>query len=198
MKKPSVEEIDALLPQTQCRLCEFDGCKPYAKAIASREAPLNRCLPGGVAVLQQLGQLMQQDITSDIDAMRRKTKASTRVQIDESMCIGCTKCMDVCPTDAILGSGKKMHTVIAQACTGCELCLPPCPVDCIEILPNHAITQEQSNDWRIRYEQKNKRLKRLQSENNDRYQQKLKPDIDERKRAMMAALERVQKKKSHE
>jgi electron transport complex protein RnfB len=193
MSRPLVEKIDALLPQTQCQLCEFDGCKPYAEAIVDGEAPLNRCQPGGIPVLTQLGELMQQDISAYVADFTLKTP--TRVVIDEASCIGCTKCIDVCPTDAILGSGKKMHTVITDACTGCELCLPPCPVDCIDILPTSLITADQSTDWRQRHETKKARLERLQAESNNRYQQKLKPDLADRKQAMADALARAQQKK---
>lgn len=194
MSKPSVEQINALLPQTQCQLCEFDGCKPYAEAMANGEVPFNRCQPGGIPVLRELGLLLGQDISDYLADFQ--SKAPTRVIIDEATCIGCTKCIDACPTDAILGSGKKMHTVITDACTGCELCLPPCPVDCIDILPTTDITPEQSVMWRRRHEAKKSRVARLQTEDNQRYRQKLKPDLDERKQAMAAAMARMQKKKS--
>lgn len=192
MSKPSIEQINALLPQTQCQLCQFDGCKPYAEAMATGEAPINRCQPGGIAVLNQLGQLFKQDVNAFLPNFQ--TKTPTRVMIDENACIGCTKCIDVCPTDAILGSGKKMHTVIADACTGCELCLPPCPVDCIAILPANEITPEQSTRWRQRFEAKTKRIARQQAECDARHQQKLKLDLDQRKQAIAAAMARKQKK----
>lgn len=200
MPKATVEQIDALLPQTQCQLCEFDGCKPYAEAMMHGEAPINRCLPGGIPVLQQLADLLQQDASSYLDEMKRNTKSPTQVVIREDICIGCTKCIDACPTDAILGSGKKMHTVIADACTGCELCLPPCPVDCIDILPTPAITPDQSKLWRQRHEDKKQRLQRLQQEEEDRYQKKLvtgtrEQSVADRQKAMAAALARVKNKK---
>lgn len=196
----TIEQIDALLPQTQCQLCEFDGCKPYAAAIANKEAPINRCLPGGVAVLQQLADLLQQDPSPYLKEMELKTKSPTQVVIREEICIGCTKCIDACPTDAILGSGKKMHTVIADLCTGCELCLPPCPVDCIDILPARAITSNQSILWRTRHEEKKQRLLRLEEEAEDRYQKKLssgnnQTSVIDRQKAMATALERVKNKK---
>jgi electron transport complex protein RnfB len=194
MNKISVDQIDALLPQTQCQLCEFNGCRPYAEAIAHENAPLNRCLPGGIAVLQNLGELMQQDMTPHIKNFN--TKAPTVVVIDEATCIGCTKCIDACPTDAILGSGKKMHTVITDACTGCELCIPPCPVNCIEILPAASITPEKSIRWRIRHERKKERLLRIKKESEHKHQTQLKPDLADRKKAIEEALARVQKKKN--
>lgn len=196
MSTPSVDDIDALLPQTQCQLCEFDGCRPYAEAIVNDGEKLDRCLPGGVAVLKELGALMQQDISDHIAELEAKTKAPTLLHIDEATCIGCTKCIDACPTDAILGSGKKMHTIIADACTGCELCIPPCPVDCIEILPADPITPEQSVRWRQRHERKKQRLQRLVQEGEKKHRDKLKPDLSDRKKAMEAALERVKNKKN--
>jgi Na+-translocating ferredoxin:NAD+ oxidoreductase subunit B len=196
----SIDKLDAVLPQTQCQLCEYDGCRPYAEAIIHEGAPLNKCLPGGIPVMEQLGELMQQDISTHIEELRNKTKEPTRVVIDEATCIGCTKCIDACPTDAILGAGKKMHTVITDACTGCELCLPPCPVDCIDIVPTQPITQEQSDDWRQRHEQKKDRVQRLKIQAEVKYQNKLKTgtreqSIADRKDAMAAALARIQKKK---
>ena len=194
MSKPSVEQINALLPQTQCQLCEFKGCRPYAEAIIHENAPLNRCLPGGIPVLKKLGEGMQQDITAHIKDF--KTKAPTVVVIDEATCIGCTKCIDACPTDAILGAGKKMHTVITDACTGCELCIPPCPVNCIEILPATAITPEKSIAWRMRYERKKERLARLKKESERKHQTQLKPNLVDRKKAIAEALARAQQKKN--
>ena len=194
MSKPSVEQINALLPQTQCQLCEFKGCRPYAEAIIRENAPLNRCLPGGIPVLKKLGEGMQQDITAHIKDF--KTKAPTVVVIDEATCIGCTKCIDACPTDAILGAGKKMHTVITDACTGCELCIPPCPVNCIEILPATAITPEKSIAWRMRYERKKERLARLKKESERKHQTQLKPNLVDRKKAIAEALARAQQKKN--
>lgn len=196
MSMSKTDQLDAALPQTQCQLCEFDGCRPYAEAIINKAAPLDRCLPGGIPVLKALGEIMQQDISAHIEELRAKTKEPTLVVIDEATCIGCTKCIDACPTDAILGSGKKMHTIITDACTGCELCIPPCPVDCIDIIPNSPITPEQSSDWRIRHEAKKERLLRLKKESDMHYQTKLKPDLTDRKQAMKDAMARMMKKKS--
>ena len=200
----SVDAIDALLPQTQCQLCEFDGCRPYAQAILQKEAPINRCLPGGVDVLRQLAALTGDDPAPFEAELIAKTKAPTRVLIDESICIGCTKCIDACPTDAIIGSGKRMHTVIMDACTGCELCLPPCPIDCIDIIPASPITDAQSSDWRVRHEARNQRLnddkiKAAEAEAN--YQKNVikgshEQSVTDRQSVMQEALARMQKKKS--
>ena len=123
----SIQEIDALLPQTQCGECGFPGCLPYAQALAAGVASLDRCPPGGEQTVRALGQLLQQDVTDLIQSMR--TRAPTVAVIREAECIGCTKCIQVCPVDAIIGAGKLMHTVLADECTGCGLCVEPCPVD---------------------------------------------------------------------
>ncbi|HEX2549672.1 MAG TPA: RnfABCDGE type electron transport complex subunit B, partial [Gammaproteobacteria bacterium] len=133
MSKPSAIEIDALLPQTQCGLCGFKGCMPYAKALVENNAPINLCPPGGVQGLIALAEKLQLDPTPYIAEMQQKARPQLRAFIREAECIGCTKCIKACPVDAIIGSSKSMHTVILEDCTGCELCVAPCPVDCIEM-----------------------------------------------------------------
>jgi electron transport complex protein RnfB len=130
---PLVERIDRLLPQTQCGQCGFPGCKPYATAIARGEADINRCPPGGAAGVAALAELLGRE-PKPLDAERGVEKPRAVALIDEALCIGCTKCIQACPVDAIVGAPKLMHTVIAAECTGCELCLPPCPVDCIAMV----------------------------------------------------------------
>ena len=130
---PVVEQIDAILPQTQCGQCGYPGCKPYAEAIANGEAPINQCPPGGEAGIQALADLLGQEPTP-LNPENGEAKPEMLALIDESRCIGCTLCIQVCPVDAIIGSAKHMHTIIADYCTGCELCLPPCPVDCIDMV----------------------------------------------------------------
>ena len=163
-KTITVDQIDQLLPQTQCGLCDYAGCRPYAEAIAHNEAPIDRCPPGGVNTLIQLGSLVDQDPSAFIAEMKEKEKPPLIAIIREDECIGCTKCIQACPTDAILGAGKRMHTVITDACTGCELCVEPCPVDCIdmEIIPecDAAQKKQHQNDWRDRYQHRNARLHR--------------------------------------
>jgi len=127
-----IAQIDALLPQTQCRQCGYDGCKPYAAALASGEANINQCPPGGKTGVQALADLLQRPY-QPLNPAHGITKAKAVAVIDEKTCIGCTLCISACPVDAILGASKRMHTVISQECTGCELCLPPCPVDCISM-----------------------------------------------------------------
>jgi electron transport complex protein RnfB len=128
------ERIDALLPQTQCTRCGYTGCAPYAAAIASGEAAINQCPPGGAATIVALAALLDR-ATLPLNPANG-TEAPPRVAwIDESRCIGCAKCLAPCPVDAIVGAPKFLHTVLVDRCTGCELCLPPCPVDCIELRP---------------------------------------------------------------
>jgi Na+-translocating ferredoxin:NAD+ oxidoreductase subunit B len=127
--------IDALLPQTQCGLCGYNGCRPYARAIANGGADINRCPPGGDAGIRKLARLLNID-AKPLDRSRGETKPAALAVIDESRCIGCTLCIQACPVDAIIGAAKQMHTILSRQCTGCELCVPPCPVDCIDMRPN--------------------------------------------------------------
>jgi len=133
MPVASVEQINRLLPQTQCRECGYDGCLPYARALAAGEAAVNLCAPGGETVMLDIAGLLDKPPVAPA-----KTQAKALAWIDESACIGCTACIRACPVDAIMGASKLMHTVIAEECTGCSLCVAPCPVDCIHMLPNGA------------------------------------------------------------
>jgi electron transport complex protein RnfB len=140
---PIADQIDKILPQTQCGQCGFAGCRPYAEAIATGEADINRCPPGGEATIEALAELLEVE-PKPLDEECGVEKPKTLAVIDEDRCIGCTLCIQACPVDAILGSAKHMHTVIASECTGCELCLPPCPVDCIDMV----VTKQNPNTWR--------------------------------------------------
>ena len=158
------ERINDALPQTQCTRCGFPDCKAYAQAIAQDNAPINQCPPGGlegVAVLSKITGRPALPLNPDNGVEGPMTVAV----IDEAWCIGCTLCIKVCPTDAILGSNKVMHTVIEAACTGCDLCLPVCPVDCIEMVPVSkdrtgwsAWSPELAQEARQRYEARQLRL----------------------------------------
>lgn len=128
---PLVEQIDAVLPQTQCGQCGYPGCRPYAEAIAAGEADINLCPPGGETTIIALADLLGREPTP----LEGEEKPKLLAVIDEQICIGCTLCIQACPVDAILGAAKQMHTVIADECTGCELCVEPCPVDCISMEP---------------------------------------------------------------
>lgn len=129
---PIVDQINALLPQTQCGQCGYPGCKPYAEAIAGGDK-INKCPPGGEATIQALADLL--DVEAEpLDAVEGEKPVQV-AYIREAECIGCTKCIQACPVDAILGAARQMHTVITSECTGCDLCVEPCPVDCIEMRP---------------------------------------------------------------
>ena len=136
----TVSEIDALLPQTQCTRCGYPDCHAYAEAIARDETSLDRCPPGGDATLKALGALLARPV-SRLDPSVGTFTPGTVAFIEESLCIGCTKCITACPVDAIVGGPKRMHTVVEALCTGCELCLPPCPVDCIRLNPSQGVTE---------------------------------------------------------
>lgn len=132
--------IDALLPQTQCGQCGYAGCKPYAAAIADGAADINQCPPGGDAAALALSRLLGVAY-KPLNIAYGVHKPKALAAIDESICIGCTLCLQACPVDAILGAARHMHTVIAAECTGCELCIAPCPVDCISMqTPEHGAT----------------------------------------------------------
>jgi electron transport complex protein RnfB len=161
-----VEKIDALLPQTQCTQCGYEGCMPYAEAIAAGEAEINRCPPGGDAGVRALATLLSRDIIA-LDTTRGPHLPHRIAIIDEEICIGCGKCLRPCPTDAIIGTNKYMHTVIASLCTGCELCIPPCPVDCIRMEQNPDFpAMMRADDARTRYQFHQMRLARETDERN--------------------------------
>ena len=127
-----VEQINDLLPQTQCAQCGFPGCKPYAAAIISDQTAINLCPPGGQETVDKLATLLGRE-TLPLAEAETPVANSLVALIDEELCIGCTHCRDACPVDAIVGAHRFMHTILASECTGCELCLPPCPVDCISM-----------------------------------------------------------------
>jgi len=128
-----IERLDRLLPQTQCGQCGFDGCLPYAEAMARGEADIDRCPPGGDGGARALSRLLGVP-PRPYERSRGQYKPDCVVVIIEQECIGCTKCIQACPVDAIIGAAKLMHTVIPELCTGCELCLPACPVDCMNTI----------------------------------------------------------------
>lgn len=161
-----IQNIDALLPQTQCGLCGHrDGCLPYAKSIAEGEEA-NKCVPGGqpvadaLAALLKRPQLLAEESVWPIQSDGRPQRMKAIIREDE--CIGCTKCISACPVDAIVGSGKLMHSVLTDWCTGCELCLPPCPVDCIDLVDWPAVPSAEQQQYdqqqlRQRYQARNQR-----------------------------------------
>lgn len=128
---PVADQVEGLLPQTQCGQCGYPGCRPYAEAVARGDAELNRCVPGGEATVRALADLLGRDPV----ALEVEEKPPAVAVIDEQACIGCTLCLQACPVDAIVGAAKQLHGVLAAECTGCELCLSPCPVECIHMVP---------------------------------------------------------------
>jgi electron transport complex protein RnfB len=137
MRRVDAGDIDALLPQTQCTRCGYDGCLPYAQAISAGATQINRCPPGGATLIAQLATLTgREQLPLDADC---GVEAPARLAwIDPAVCIGCARCLPPCPVDAILGAQRQLHTVIDSWCTGCELCLPACPVDCIHMVERPA------------------------------------------------------------
>lgn len=208
-----VDRIDALLPQTQCTRCGYQGCRPYAEAIAQGTADINQCPPGGAPGIVKLADLLA-TLPKPLNPANGVEKPLEAAVIDEERCIGCTLCIQACPVDAILGAPKQMHGVLAGWCTGCELCVAPCPVDCIdmsELMPDAgavpAWTPANAESARQRHEKRERRLIRERQDNDARLREKalaklasfdqhkqLSPD-DQRKRAIvLAAIERAQKR----
>ncbi len=161
------DRIEDLLPQTQCTKCGYDGCRPYAEAVAAGTASYNQCPPGGAEGVARLAGLLGKPVIP-INPVNGVERPRPVAFIDESLCIGCTLCMQACPVDAIVGAPKQMHTVVTALCTGCDLCVPPCPVDCIAMIPVtgnatgwDAWTQQQADAARVRHD---RRLARLAGE----------------------------------
>ncbi len=160
----TVDSVDACLPQTQCMRCEFASCLAYAQAIVSQNVAINRCSPGGSRTLALLGALTGQRC-SQLDPAFGAYRPAKPVEIDETLCIGCTLCIKACPVDAIVGAAKAMHTVVTDECSGCDLCIPVCPVDCIKTASAkgnaHAagkgICESKSKQYRTRFLAKQKR-----------------------------------------
>jgi len=187
------QQIDALLPQTQCGQCGYAGCMPYAKAIAEKNETLNHCPPGGVKTLKALGELLQQDITSYIAEMQAQEKPLLLANIREAECIGCTKCIQACPVDAIIGAAKQLHVILTDECTGCGLCVAPCPVDCIDMITVDKLTYN-PEQARARFNVRNLRLEKIEAEKN---KTKVDSAIAEKRDYIAAAVARVKTKKKN-
>lgn len=201
-----VERIDALLPQTQCTQCGFEGCLPYAKAIADEGVAANRCPPGGQTGADQLARLLLRQ-PLPLDASRGASLPRHAARIDAQICIGCTKCITACPLDAIIGAAKRMHTVIDDLCSGCELCVPACPVDCITMAPPARLWAPADTDAaRLRHQRRAIRLVREQRDDTRRLADKAVAKLDaladeppdtttDRKRAVIeAAIRRARER----
>jgi electron transport complex protein RnfB len=196
-----VDALDALLPQTQCTKCGHGGCRPYARAIVAGHAPIDRCPPGGVAGIALLAAATGRptvplDPSCGIEGPRRIAR------IVAELCIGCTKCIQACPVDAIAGAAKRLHAVIPELCTGCDLCVAPCPVDCIEMVaPPPALagwTRADADAARARHRRRSLRLARVAREDAERLAGEARDELDAlahaphddataRKRAVIAA-----------
>jgi electron transport complex protein RnfB len=171
-----IVQIDGILPQTQCRRCGYQGCRPYAQAIVDGEADINQCPPGGEAGMRELAALLGRQFKplSPDDGVEKPKELAL---IEEEQCIGCTLCIKACPVDAIVGASRLMHTIVAALCTGCELCVPACPVDCIRMEPANAeegshpsVPRDKAaaDAARERFEFRNYRLARNQREKEQR------------------------------
>jgi len=168
------DQIENLLPQTQCTKCGYDGCRPYAEAVAAGAAGYNQCPPGGAEGVARLAALLGQPLIP-LNPANGAERPRPVALIDENLCIGCTLCIQACPVDAIVGTAKQMHTVLPALCTGCDLCVAPCPVDCIamvEATPGRsgwdAWSQQQADAARLRYQRRQQRLQREARENDAR------------------------------
>ncbi|WP_036173315.1 electron transport complex subunit RsxB [Massilia sp. 9096] len=174
MTKTLADQIEDLLPQTQCTKCGYPACRPYAEAIARGETDINRCPPGGIEGVERLARVTGRPVIP-INPANGVERPRPVAFIDEHLCIGCTLCIQACPVDAIIGAAKQMHTIVPSLCTGCDLCVPPCPVDCISMLPVTgeatgwaAWSQEQADAARARHDFRSERLKREKEENDAR------------------------------
>jgi electron transport complex protein RnfB len=208
------ERLDALLPQTQCTQCGYAGCRPYAEAIAAGAADIDQCPPGGVAGIAKLARLLGR-VPLPLNAAHGAERPLRLAVIDEALCIGCTLCIQACPVDAIVGSARRMHTVLAAACTGCDLCVPPCPMDCIAMVPvepPRAWTPADADAARMRLVARRERLRREQDEQQQRLAAKaeakldelearddlMRTQIDHKKAVVQAAIERARARREQQ
>lgn len=221
MTKTLADLIEDALPQTQCTKCGYPACRPYAEAIAAGEAEINQCPPGGHEGIERLSAITGRKVIA-LNPVNGFERPRPVAFIDESLCIGCTLCIQACPVDAILGAAKQMHTILPSLCTGCDLCVAPCPVDCIVMFPVtgdaagwDAWTQDQADAARARHDFRTARLERERRENDARLAAKAVAKMKEvtaetgnteaeiaekeRKRAIIAAaIERARQKASKE
>ncbi len=209
--KTLADQIEDLLPQTQCTKCGYASCRAYAEAIASGAAEINQCPPGGVDGIARLAKLLNKPVIS-LNPENGTERPRSVAVIDESFCIGCTLCMQACPVDAIVGAARKMHTVVPEMCTGCDLCVAPCPVDCIAMINVtgnqtgwQAWSQEQADAARKRHDLRISRLQREQDEREamladraakmrEASKNAAPADQDRKKALIQAAMERARKK----
>lgn len=174
--KTLADQIEDLLPQTQCTKCGYPACRQYALAIADGAAEINQCPPGGAEGIARLAKLLGRPVIP-LNPVNGKERPRPVALIDESLCIGCTLCIQACPVDAIIGAAKQMHTILPQLCTGCDLCVAPCPVDCIAMVEVGDVdgktgwdcwSRQQADEARARFQIRNARLQREKQENDAR------------------------------
>ncbi len=189
-------QIDHILPQTQCGLCGYKGCRPYADALANEEAAINLCPPGGIETLNAIAKLVEQDPTPYHLEMEQKQKPVMLAVIREDECIGCTKCIQACPLDAIVGAAKQMHSILDINCSGCELCIAPCPVDCIDLVALN-VSEAEKNPRRERFydlnEQHQQRMNLKAAQKSAALKTELENlslSVDDRQSAIKAAMAR--------
>lgn len=214
MTSTLADQIDALLPQTQCTKCGYPACRPYAEAIARGDAQINQCPPGGAEGIAKLATLLGRDVVP-LNPANGEERSRTAALIDESLCIGCTLCIQACPVDAIVGAPKLMHTVLLQHCTGCELCLPPCPVDCIAMVELGELTrrgaviadrtaEQRAAEARLRYALHQSRATRHDTRLDAKARKKViradagngSHDVRRKREAIRAALERARARRA--
>ncbi|MES2999023.1 MAG: RnfABCDGE type electron transport complex subunit B [Pseudomonadota bacterium] len=189
--KKLIEQIDTLLPQTQCGQCSYSGCLPYAEAIAEKDEAINRCPPGGVKTLKALAKLLEKDVQPFLEEMKKQERPPMAAYIREAECIACTKCIQACPVDAILGAAKQCHTVLIQECTGCGLCVSPCPVDCIDMIALE-VPVYQPQKARQRFYAREKRLDKVKYQIKER---KKNEELSDQCAYIEAAVARAKTKK---
>ena len=203
MNAALIEQVDALLPQTQCTQCGYTGCGPYAEAVAAGRAGINRCPPGGDAGIQRLAALLGRPYRP-LDPKCGDERPRHVAFIDVERCIGCTLCIQACPVYAILGAPKQMHTVLTELCSGCDLCVAPCPVDCIAMLratgADAVWNTQRANAARRRFEARKVRLARGKDEPDERFsnnpsEQPARAEPDKRA-AIQAAIERARARRA--
>jgi len=209
--KTLADQIEDLLPQTQCTKCGYPACRPYAEAIANGDADINQCPPGGAEGIARLAQLLGKPVIM-LNPENGVERPRPVAVIDEALCIGCTLCIQACPVDAIIGGAKQMHTIINDLCTGCDLCVAPCPVDCIAMVSITgdktgwaAWSQQQADAARVRHDLRAARLAREKLEHETMLAERAarmretsssdeKAEQDRKKAIIQAAMERVRQK----
>lgn len=192
------QRVDALLPQTQCTQCGYNGCWPYAQAIAAEQAPINQCPPGGERVIAALASLLGRQVIA-LNPTHGIEKPLEVAVIDEALCIGCTLCIQACPVDAIMGAARHMHTVLPKDCTGCALCVAPCPMDCIQMQPVSPTRLWNSADAqraRTRMHTRQARLAREAGEQEERLRAKALAKLDELEQRDDLSRSQIEQKKA--